>query len=110
MDRQGADKTCERPGDPGMASRLAGSFIAHIEDFESEPDEARGGIFGIEFEHCYAGRRLFCEIGLARVDQSVEVIARQVMAAYSGGERLDDLVLAQRQAAIDRIDRLAPPL
>src|SRR5713226_866688 len=109
MDRQGADKTCERPGDPGMASRLAGRFIAHIEDFESEPDEARGGVFGIVFESGYAGGRIIREIGLARVDQSVEVIARQIMAANSGGERLDDLVPSHWQVAIDRIDRVAPP-
>src|SRR6266852_36029 len=104
MDRQGAEKTCERPGDTGMASCLAGRFIACIEDFEGEPDKARGCVFGIEFESGYAGGRVIREIGLARVDQSVEVIARQIMAANSGGERLDDLVLAHRQVAIDRID------
>src|SRR5258708_11777152 len=93
-----------------MASGLACRFIARVEDCEGEADEPSGGILGVEFERVEAGGRLLVEIGLARVDQSVEMVTRQIVAPDCGGEGLDHLVLAQGQTAIDRIDRLAPPL
>src|SRR5712691_3246424 len=93
-----------------MEPRLAHDRIAQPENLEGEINEPRRSRFGIVFKGGEAKRRVFLEIGLARIDQPIEMRPRQRELADRGGQRLDDDMMTDGAALVGDGDVLAPPL
>ncbi len=108
-ERRSPQNACQAPGHSGVVGRLRGARLARAERLDREDGERARGPFHVGFKGREIGRRIIDQVGRARIDQPVEMIARNPVVADrhaqtdSHGMRDFDVIEESRH-------RIAPPL
>lgn len=109
MEGNRAEEPGKRPADTERVGSRRRRLAPHPERLERQGHERGRGAGGVAFEGREIGRRHLLEVLLARLDEAVEVRAREAPALDEVGQRQRH-GMAPRPACIDGLDRLAPPL
>ena len=109
MEGNRAEESGKRPADAERVGRSSSSLAPHPERLERQGHERGRGARGVAFEGREIDRRRLLEVLLARLDEAVEVRAREALALDEVG-KWQRHRMAPRLARIDCLDRLAPPL
>ncbi len=105
--RDGPKQPDQGPSQTDMVSRLPGSLVPCLKDFEGEPDKGRRRRLGIGQERHHVGGRVVVQVELAGLQQALERLATEAVAPHGCGQGAGDLVRRPFSSAEGLGDRFA---